>query len=261
MQEQQFRPLAECRNTNKPKIMVWGDSYAMHLVAGLADIYGDSLIQATRSACGPLLDLAPMSKDPTSRNRRRNARGCIDFNRSVIAYLEASPEIETVLLSGKFALYLDNPRYTNLRADDTIIDPSIESAVEATKATVARLRTIGKNVAIISPPPRADFNVGQCLEREATGKILAQSCTIPAAMHSANNMEVAALLESIPADVIELDDILCDDVACTTTLDGVPLYRDEGHLTYLGSKALARRLKTAGVLARYSPTSELRLAR
>ncbi len=257
----QYQPRAECRNSSEPKIMVWGDSYAMHLVAGLAETFEDSLVQATRSACGPVLDVAPIERDPSSRNRYRNARECIEFNRSVLAHLESNPEIETVLLSGKFSLYLDNPRFTNLRSDDGIVDPSVASATDALKATVARLRSIGKNVAIISPPPQADFNVGHCLEREATGKVLAQTCVIPANMHETNSEELAELFSRVPVDVIALDELLCDAVACSTTLEGVPLYRDEGHLTYLGSKALAQRLEVAGKLAQFTPTREGLFAR
>lgn len=256
MKREPYRPRAECRNSNEPKVMIWGDSYAMHLVAGLADTFDDSLVQATRSACGPILDLAPMAIDPSSRNRYRNARECIDFNRSVLAHLETNSDIETVLLSGKFSLYLDNPRFINLRSDDSVVDPSIASATEALNATVARLRSIGKSVAVISPPPQADFNVGQCLEREATGKVLAQNCVIPAAMHQSNNGALVELFENVPVDVIALDEFLCDGVSCMTMLDGVPLYRDQGHLTYLGSKALARRLETSGKLAQFTPTNE-----
>ena len=60
MKKTAFHPDPTCRNGETPKVMVWGDSYAMHLVPGLATLFPDSLAQATRSFCGPLLDLAPM---------------------------------------------------------------------------------------------------------------------------------------------------------------------------------------------------------
>lgn len=48
--------------------------------------------------------------------------------------------------------------------------------------------------------------------------------------------------------VVWLDpgDLLCDESVCVTEIDGVPLYKDRGHLNDMGARQMARKW-----LARY----------
>src|SRR3546814_6653582 len=51
-----------CRTSENPEIVVWGDSYAMHLVQGiLASNPSAQVVQLTKSACGPIFGLTPIS--------------------------------------------------------------------------------------------------------------------------------------------------------------------------------------------------------
>src|SRR3546814_4338395 len=54
-----------CSNARHPATMVWGDSFAMHLVPGLAATMPGGILQATKSACGPLLGLAQIHQEYT----------------------------------------------------------------------------------------------------------------------------------------------------------------------------------------------------
>ncbi len=244
MQKTTFSPVPACRNGERPKVMVWGDSYAMHLVPGLAALMPNGLIQATRSFCGPILDLAPMRTDPTSSYKERWAEDCHDFNASVIAYLEITPSIETVVLSSWFSQYTDASAHANLAPDGTTVQPSIARASKALDTTIDRLNGLGKTVFVVSPPPRADFDVGLCLEREATGKPVGRPCDIQRETHQRLSSDVTLMLKQSSAEVIWLDTILCTDTDCRTRFDGIPLYRDAGHLTVDGSIALAEHFKS-----------------
>ncbi|MFO1199116.1 MAG: acyltransferase family protein, partial [Burkholderiaceae bacterium] len=50
----EFVPSLKCANSTRPEVLVWGDSYAMHLVPGIVSVTGTGIVQATRSYCGPL---------------------------------------------------------------------------------------------------------------------------------------------------------------------------------------------------------------
>lgn len=43
-------------------------------------------------------------------------------------------------------------------------------------------------------------------------------------------------------EVIRLDEWLCDGIRCKVEIDGIPLYRDSGHLSHDGSRLLGERM-------------------
>jgi hypothetical protein len=93
-----YRPLAACRNAAAPRLLVWGDSFAMHLVPGVAATSKSGVAQATKSVCAPFLGLAQV----TAEYPRAYAEGCLAFNDSVFAYLAASPSVRVVALASPF---------------------------------------------------------------------------------------------------------------------------------------------------------------
>src|SRR5690606_6190271 len=55
-----WRDLPACRTSPTPVIAIWGDSNAMHLAPGLADL---PIVQMTKSACGPILGIAQIDAE------------------------------------------------------------------------------------------------------------------------------------------------------------------------------------------------------
>ncbi|MBK7137378.1 MAG: acyltransferase [Rhodocyclales bacterium] len=100
-----FTPKAECRNSAEPAILVWGDSFAMHLVPGIGSSADVGVVQATKTVCGPLVGMAAFD---TGDYPRSAAQNCLRFNTSVLDYLSKTPSIEVVVLSSPFAQYLDS---------------------------------------------------------------------------------------------------------------------------------------------------------
>jgi|GEM_PF-3439059 len=43
-------------------------------------------------------------------------------------------------------------------------------------------------------------------------------------------------------EVKRLDSLLCDEQQCRVSANGLPLYRDGGHLSYFGSKYLLKEM-------------------
>ena len=103
-----FLPSKKCQSGNNPKILVWGDSFAMLIVPALNASGVAPFIQATKFQCAPVLDLAQVSSNDFISEVW--ARDCITFNRTVVDYSLSNPEIETVILSSSFLRYLAKSR-------------------------------------------------------------------------------------------------------------------------------------------------------
>jgi peptidoglycan/LPS O-acetylase OafA/YrhL len=254
-----FTSTPACRTADAPQILVWGDSYAMHLVAGIVKTSGGAGVeQATAHMCGPLVGVAPVSRAATGVHNERWARDCIAFNASVLEHVAASRSIKVVVLSSAFGQYLDA---TSNRLLDSAglspAEPGVDSVVSLLKGTVDTLRALGKRVIVIAPPPRGNFDIGACVERRETGKWNAgplAECELPVALYREYREDVLSLMARLPRDagvsVVSFDDVLCTGNTCSTSVDDAFVYRDGGHLTREGSIALATRLNLAGRLLR-----------
>lgn len=259
--ETPFKPLAACRNAEVPEVMVWGDSFAMHLVPGLAAVTDRGIIQATRSNCGPILGLAPLSN---VFYMRPWAEACMEFNQSVLDYLRLTPSIRVVVLSSPFHQYLRGDDKRNHWRTLGVLDgrlvereASVDVALDGLRATIQSLHTLGKKVVLVAPPPAAGFNIGACAERKAQGKLVIGSplddCSVPVsafrAFH-ARTLELIHRLEGEPGlQIVSFEPVLCDKLRCSSRMDDTYLYVDSGHLTHEGSAVLARKLDLGRVLA------------
>ncbi len=249
----EFQPLKACRNSDEPEMMVWGDSNAMHLVPGLvaASPHGPSLIQATKANCGPLLDVAMLDEIKLSQRWSEN---CIEFNDSVVSYLEQTPSIKTVVLSSRFGYYLGEEKEL-LKKDVT--DQSYErtevgreETLIGLKKSIDAVRALGKKTIVVGPLPAENFDVGRCVERMQTGLVIIspynEDCHINSAQYRTIRKPTIDFLNAVPShadvDVINLDSYLCDSESCQTTVDGVLIYGHGNHLSYEGSRYLIPRL-------------------
>jgi len=245
-----FRTRQDCRTSDSPQIMVWGDSHAMHLLPGIAasSVQGDSVIQATKSMCGPLLDIAVTN----SKYSPLWAEDCIAFNSDVLDYLTQHRSIETVVLSSTFRQYLP-PQKTLLAAHEPDATKTVSAgqdvALEGLHKTVNKLRELGKKVVIIAPPPATGLNVGRCLERQFSNLPTwgaPDDCQLDEQSWRTYRKPVLTFLATVPetigVDVIHLSDYLCKQGLCKTIMNGTALYPDSGHLSQQGSTLVAEKM-------------------
>ena len=241
--QENFQPRPECRNSDKPDVMVWGDSFAMHLVPGIAARHG--VMQATRSVCAPLRGVSVV----LGRVDEAWARRCIEFNESVLAYLKTDDAIRTVVLSSPF--------YTHVSADEKLLDVdpntgaerrapgNVQDTVEGLRRTAQAVRAMGKRVVIVAPPPTAGFDIGRCverLERKLVSLHAPADCEIRESVYHQERALVLQVLDGARKqgiEVVSFDPFLCKDGRCATRLGGTLLYVDSGHLTREGSVLLA----------------------
>lgn len=254
-----FEPKPECRNSDAPRILVWGDSNAMHLVEGIAASTQLGLAQATKTTCGPVMGISVFR--PGGFYNRHWAEGCLSFNQSVLDYLADATSVEVVVLSSFLGQYLAGNRLiatVGVRASGssggvTEREGGEAIALEALRATIAAIRALGKRVVLVAPPPASDFDVGRCLELKANGKAVFgadnPSCAISEAHYRVLRADVLALLDRVANEaavpLIRLDEFLCREGTCATEISGHFLYRDGGHLSYDGSRLLGQQLGLA----------------
>ncbi|WP_162301409.1 acyltransferase family protein [Cognatilysobacter segetis] len=251
---QSFSPIPSCRNAARPDVMVWGDSYAMQLVhAILADRPDLHVLQATKSSCGPYAALAQYPDDFP----RAYALNCLSFNRSVVDYLRKTPSVHTLVLSSAYYAYIDPSRHLidNSNGVPTDRKPTPQIALDRLRETIETARSLGKRVVVVAPVPSTGFDFTHCVERKARGRTWfgrRMDCRIPREAYEANMKPTLDLLAQLEREakvsVVRFDDALCDESHCATEMQGVMLYRDDGHLSYEGSRLVGRRMHLANKL-------------
>ena len=240
-----FRPSAVCSDSNEPKFLVWGDSHAMHLVPGLVASSDLGVAQATKSNCGPFMGMAAIGE---GQYQMPWPESCIKFNQSVLDYLAKADSVKYVVLSGQFGYLMQHLRVLDVEGGQSLeVKGSMSLAIRGLRETVSKVRSLGKRVVVVASPPSSGFDVGRCLELNASGKFVfgadEASCRIStAAFHrdQALTREFLALLPSTTdVGVVRFEDFLCSALMCETELEGVFIYRDSNHLSYDGSRKLA----------------------
>ncbi len=252
-----FKPRRECQSSKKPNLLVWGDSFAMHLVPGLQQEWQHGgVLQATMSSCGPFLDLAPRQLVHPGSGTVMNqtwAQDCIAFNQSVIDFLRTADAIETVVLSSPFTAYVTDANYEHVvrtgRSYSSVpVNPVAAQA--GLGRTIEAIRALGKRVVLIAPPPSTGFDIGGCLERQLSGRIALggrKGCTVSRADYQTMRANVLDLLNAVSVNskvaVIRFDPYLCHANICETLIEGTLVYRDSGHFSHSGSKLLANQMQ------------------
>lgn len=255
--ERNYKPRPECASSPRPRTLIWGDSYAMHLVpALLTSAPKGGIAQATRSACAPLMDMARRMPDEPAHRAAR----CLSFNASVLEHLARSPHVEFVVLSAKWQYLFTDPVFDGRGQR---VQPDAGTLAHSLAETIRRVRALGKKVILVSPPASVGpaLDLGLCVERRILGLWTVTPsadarCGFEQGLHMRANGQTLALLETA-ADatgtyLVRLDDFTCPDGHCTAMIDGRPLYRDAGHLSHGGSRLLGMRMGWAAVIARES---------
>ena len=256
-----FESKPECRNSASPKILVWGDSNAMHIMDGIDATTNAGLEQATKTTCGPFLDVSVFRVDDFYN--RNWAKQCIRFNRSVIDYLQATPSVEVVVLSSSYGQYLSGNRLLFARngSDGQTmqieeLDGNNDAAINSLKSTILKVRAMGKRVVLVAPPPTSGFNMGRCHELKQSGKIVlgadSPQCAVSNVKYREARAPVLALLDIIQKEldvsVVRFDEFLCSEEICKADLNGTFLYADGGHLSHEGSRQLGIAMELSGRL-------------
>ncbi|MBN9787543.1 acyltransferase [Pseudonocardia sp. TMWB2A] len=259
--DRNYAPPAQCMTTSHPDLMVWGDSYAMHLIPGIRKEWqGTGVIQATKYVCGPLIGLSPFANGVEMAQTRSWADGCLDYNDEVLEYLKNSP-VKTVVLASVFKQYLTPEQFDVVERagpgqPETEKKATPDAALQAAGRTITALRAMGKKVVVIAPPPALDWDAGMCSERILRGMPTYgdyADCSIPDAEYKAKRKAVLTFMQELQkrfdVDVIMFDDALRSGNGYRTREDGKIIYISNGHLSYTGSEFLAKQMHMGQLIA------------
>ncbi len=197
-----------CRSGANPSVILWGDSFAMHLGKAVNQLAEDGLLQATLSACPPIVgyDKAP----------RKALIDCKDFNEQLLVFLEnrADISISTVVLSSTFR---------------QLSEPEIMAQFSE---TLSRLRSLGYHVVVISPTPIRKDTL-RCIRLADRRHSTLDRCAYPLSQITNSSVFEALrrVTEESGVDFVDLRDLICSGGQCHVTSDGVILFRDSGHLS------------------------------
>jgi peptidoglycan/LPS O-acetylase OafA/YrhL len=222
-----------CRTGNPPRMLLWGDSYAMHLAQALQSSHRAlPFVQMTKSQCAPILGIAP----DRSETRWSN---CIAFNDAVLGWLRETPSVEIVVMSSPY-----NFRRAPMHGMDGVIlaNQNDDDVLAAMRRTADVIRDLGKTPVFVSPPPNPGRDLGHCLAQSAAlGRSLA-SCDFEQAEYSSDVRDAYRLLSrlSVSERVTFLPDLMCRDGRCAASREGTFLYRDQGHLSQEGSRRIGQ---------------------
>lgn len=236
--EESFTLSSRCRTSDEPKILLWGDSFAMHLAQGIRASNPDvEMIQMTKSACGPFFDVAPVS----SPGRMSWARNCLQFTNEVRSWLRSNDTVKYVVVSSPFWHYLsDNHKLLYINGE--VKAASKELALQAFIRTLDQIKALGYIPVVFSPPPANGVNLGRCSANAFQQGLKLSACNFALDELTSVRRDVYEFLDSIAKKhrVIRLDKLLCAGGECKTHLGSTWLFNDERHLSHLGSAALGK---------------------
>ena len=236
-----------CRTSEEPEILVWGDSFAKHLVEGiLASNPQAKLIQMTKSSCGPFFDIAPVL---LPRRSVEWAEDCLQFSARVRELLKNRPSIRYAVLSSPFKQYLKR-RARLLYRDGTLRKSTPEQVEQALRRTLAELSEMGVEPVIFTPTPGTGKNIGRCLAKAQRQGVALDRCDFGEDKIVGEIKSVYGLLEKLQPEyrVVRLDRLICREGRCRSHLGPVYLYRDKWHLSREGSAELGRRFDFHGLI-------------
>ena len=228
-----------CRTSHEPEILLWGDSYAMHLAQGiLASNPNAQMVQMTKSVCGPFFDIAPV----VSGYSIDWAEGCIEFNNKVREWLKSNSTVKYVVLSSPFSQYVGNG---NLLIGSKLFPAGQTLAMDYLVKTLSEIESMGVTPIIFSPPPSNGESLGECLVRHQHFGAELSDCNFSVGEISDRSNNIYDFLAGVHEryDVVSLKKGICKDDICQTSIGKTFIYRDDGHLSHEGSAALGKKMR------------------
>jgi hypothetical protein len=230
-----------------PRFLLWGDSESIAVAPvfdqaakqrGLAGVF------VAKTGCPPLVGVERYD---------RESGGCSDFSSQVVSLLEQHPEIKQVILVGRWALNSLGSRYGHEVGPPAVISPAgvrdnPRAFCEAVERTFSYLNEHGRQIVFVAQAPEIGWDVPSVLARaQWFGRTLPAAPSLSA--YQERQRVVTDCLDNLSRTykirLITVSDVLCASGTCSVEQNGMPLYRDNDHLSAAGALLLAPALVQA----------------
>jgi len=231
-------------NTQSPSFLLWGDSHAgaqTKAVQLSASENGVTGMLTYDSGCPPLIGI--------EINRNKD---CVDYNNMILKYIENHPDLNTILLAGRWAESAEGIGYKEtkiMELTDTLSDSSKKrtSAIlfqNGLNRTVEKLQALDRKVVIISQVPEVKYDVPSAFYiAQRTGRDVNKIIAPSFDEYLSRNKKVFFVIDQIRKNyniqVIDPWKALCNKQQCPVVVDGTSLYMDSNHLSFFGSEHIS----------------------
>lgn len=223
-------------------LAVIGDSHASHLYAGISDLTKkDAGVAIFAASCAaPYINISSATSDPHAKKIRENNYKLIN---SAYEFILNDPAFKTVILAHNPTCSFKDVKDM---ADPTISNPD-DILENGMKRTFSALTNANKNVIILLDNPPLPFDPSLCRSRPFEFSKLNQKCSFPRSdfdsredFSNYNNLVKKIVKEYPNIHTYDLSENFCDDKNCYLQKNGQLLYKDKNHLSYYGSKYVAK---------------------
>lgn len=239
-----------CRlsSTGDPTVALWGDSHALHLFPGIADLdRARTWMLLSTNGCPPAtgISFAWTSGDCTERSE------------AALRLLLTKAEIDTVVLSFFSRDFYELPPVADLgtqrlyRATASSREfpdrDSRELLLRGLGKSIHSLEAAGKTVILALDVPELPFSPRDCLRKSLIGIGGADACELSASVAQETQREYSEAMRRLEAlyprmKVFDPTPVMCPGPTCLFREGDGFLYRDSDHLSVRGSTFLAQAL-------------------
>lgn len=209
-----------CSTSNEPKVAIYGNSFAMHLVDGFIDSFPEiGIVQLTQDSCEPFKAI---------KKKKLGKKSCALFNQKSLHTILTTPSIKVVIISSPFSSIISSP------------------SMDDFNNVIRLLEKEEKQVIIIGPTPTNKEDHGKCFARNHADNQV-EKCNFPRADIFPSYHKIMKQLRLVEQNtnvtLIELTDIICNKSTCNIIDDQVLIFRDTHHLSREGSRFIFDKIK------------------
>lgn len=239
------------RDEVSPQWIILGDSHAESLLKALGEnlsFRGESGLVLTMAGCPPALNLW--------RHDRQYGAKCHKHYSEVLEALRKENTIKNVIISARYALYLNSKRFDNGLSGiepgrDVVYDlyefrhenRPLELRRGAVKGELSdyirRLLALNVKVFVIGDIPEIGWDVPLRALANLKG---ADEIKVPLSRYKSRSRSSGQLFGEFEGIeqffLFRPADVFCDEIDCYATENGMPLYRDTNHPNEAGAEKL-----------------------
>ncbi len=228
------------------KVALFGDSFAEAIAPGVvaaAETAGQRVAIYHRAGCAPLVGI-------------RTSDACRTGVRATVEAIAADPEIETVILAGRWGTMATGVRVGSVRkpvrylADDETLeaapDESLRAFQRSLRRTLQPLRA--KRIFLVAHIPEQKVSVpSTAFARARLG--LSPPTGVARSEMEARESQPGRIIDQLAAEmgfrVIDISKAMCNETHCPVVEDGKPLYFDDNHVSATQALKLAEQFARA----------------